>query len=67
MGVFNKNKNEKEKEGKTFDKDTVFQCDTDCWQDGSYYSRGDLVTGRKCPPHFVVTDIDPKTLEEKKE
>jgi len=41
-------------EGKTFDKDTAFVCVQDCFINMTRYHRGETVTGRKCPPHFVV-------------
>ena len=41
-------------EGKTFEADTVFVCVQDCFQNGRRYHRGDAVTGKKCPPWFVV-------------
>jgi hypothetical protein len=54
-------------EGKTFNKDTVFECVTDCKYKSVRYSRGDRLTGRTCPPHFEVReDLKPKDLEEEK-
>jgi hypothetical protein len=41
-------------EGKTFDEDTVFVCVTDCFHNMIRYRRGDVLTARKCPPHFAV-------------
>ena len=49
-------------EGKTFDKDTVFVCVLDCYQDGKRWHAGEEATGRVCPPWFEV-----KPSEEKKE
>ena len=52
-------------EGKTFDKDTVFECVTECKCKGVRYSSGDTITGRICPPHFKVrADLKPKDLED---
>ena len=39
-------------DGKTFDKDTVFVCVQDTWQNMTRYRRGDVITGRTCPPWF---------------
>ena len=46
----------------TFDKETVFVCLQDCWQNMNRYRRGDTLTGRICPPHFAVQSAE----EEKK-
>ena len=51
-------------EGKTFDKETVFECVQDCWQHNTRYRRGDAVTGKTCPPWFIVKK---ETAEEEKE
>jgi len=51
-------------EGRTFNEDKVFECVTDCWTDEHLYHRGDKITGRKCPAHFVVTDIKPEKEKE---
>jgi len=50
-----------------FWKNAVYRCETDCWSDGNRWRRGDLIVAKKCPPHFVKTGIDPKSLKEKKE
>ena len=47
-------------EGKTFDKDTVFVCVQDCYQNGTRYRKGDEVTGKKCLPYFVVKPAEDK-------
>ena len=77
MGMFDKDKDkdaaekaEQKKttpdEGKTFDKDTVFECVTDTFQNCVRYRRGDMKVGRQCPPHFKVNpDIKPENLEDK--
>ena len=44
-------------EGKTFDKDMVFVCVQDCYQDGTRYRRGDTVKGTKCPPWFTLQEV----------
>ena len=46
-------------EGKTFDKDTVFVCVRDCYQNNVRYRKGITVIGRKCPAHFVVAPTPP--------
>ena len=51
-------------EGKTFDKDTVFECVTECKYKGVRYGGGDRVVGRVCPPHFIVR-ADNKAGDEK--
>ena len=53
-------------EGKTFDKDTVFECVTECKSsDGVRYRRGDKLVGRKCPPHFEARpDLKPEARED---
>jgi hypothetical protein len=51
-------------EGKTFDKNTVFECVTECSQNGIRYRKGDIRVGRKCPPHFEARpDIKPEGTE----
>jgi hypothetical protein len=41
-------------EGKTFKENTLFLCVQDCWQNNTRYRRGDELSGRTCPPFFVV-------------
>jgi len=53
----NNNKKTTPDEGKTFDKDTVFVCVQDCYQQSKRYRIGDEKTGRKCPPHFIVKQV----------
>ena len=48
-------------EGKTFEKDTVFVCVQDCYQQMIRYRKGAEFTGKKCPPHFVLKAKDEGT------
>ncbi len=41
-------------EGKAFEKDTVFVCVQDCYQNRTRYRKGDEITGKQCPPYFKV-------------
>ena len=50
-------------EGKTFEKDTVFVCVQDCYQQGLRYRQGMEVTRKKCPAHFVVKQPSEETKE----
>ena len=53
-------------EGRAFDKDTVFECVTECKYKGVRYGGGDKVVGRACPPHFKARpDLKPEDLEAK--
>jgi len=51
-------------EGKSFEKDTVFVCVQDCYQQGIRYRQGMEITGKKCPAHFIVKS---QAEEQKKE
>lgn len=52
-------------EGKSFDKDTVFVCVQECFQQGIRYHKGQKITGRKCPAYFVVDSEAPKEGEKR--
>ena len=41
-------------EGKSYDKETVFVCVQDCWQNNTRYFKGDTIKGNKCPAWFVA-------------
>jgi len=51
-------------EGKTFEKNTVFVCVQDCFQDGTRYRPGDIVTGKTCPAWFAVRQAEEEKEEE---
>lgn len=49
-----KEKKTTDDEGKTFSMDTEFICVQDCWQNNTRYRKGDILTGKKCPPWFIT-------------